>query len=134
MYVLLIFGQHSFSLAEACLSFRTIIICRFLLALRDIRYQDIDDKSEGNPVGSAQLRSRIVGSVGATLGTLNFANSEPDDEEEVETMYSNDPFATGLTAAGSASGSKHIGEGGNGEIDSETLGFSQEKKLPDTEV
>jgi hypothetical protein len=46
--------------------------------------------------------------MGASLGTLNFGDSEPDDEEEAETMYSNDPFAAGLMAIDPASASKRI--------------------------
>jgi len=112
--------------------FRTIIICRFLLALRDIHYQDIEDEHGGNPVGSMQFRSRIVGSMGATLGTLNFGNSEPDDEEEAETIYSNDPFTAGMMAAEALSGSKHIDEEKEGEI--EALEVSQKKGLSDAQA
>jgi hypothetical protein len=122
VYVLLFLShRYPLSFANAGLSFRTIIICRFLLALRDIRYQDIEDEPEaggGGPVGSTQLRSRIVGSMGAPLGALDFGHSgSDDDEEEAEAMYSNDPFAAGfkLMATEAVSGSKNVGEGTEGD-------------------
>lgn len=110
MCVLLFLDRCSF-FAKASFSFRTIIICRFLLALRDIYYpENAEDKAEGNSVGSMHFRSRIVGSMGATLGTLNFGDVELNHEEEdnIETMYSSDPFAAALMDTARSSDGKHI--------------------------
>ena len=48
--------------------------------------------------------------MGATLGTLNFGDVELNHEEEdnIETMYSSDPFAAALMDTARSSDGKHI--------------------------
>ena len=72
--------------------------------------------------------------MGAPLGTLDFGHPGSDDDEEAETVYSNDPFVAGfkLMATEAASGGKHIEEGTEEEI--EVLEVLPKKELPDAQV
>ncbi|KAJ7135690.1 hypothetical protein C8R44DRAFT_768862 [Mycena epipterygia] len=91
------------------LSFRTIIICRFLLMLRAV-YYDEGVETDGSGDGqSLHFASRVIGSMGAPVDATRFDDDSDIDDEAV--VYSGDPFATGLlmmsdTRAGSTRNGK----------------------------
>ncbi|GLB37022.1 hypothetical protein LshimejAT787_0400730 [Lyophyllum shimeji] len=117
-------------------AFRTIIICRFLLSLRAIYYD------EGNEVdtqlGSLHFTSRIVGTLGTTV------NPDFDDDDDdlsgpgslgdlgEEIIFSKDPFATGLSllteGSSKASSSEQDVDKGNEEV--ELSVFTKERESP----
>lgn len=115
--------------------FRTIIICRFLLMLRAIYY---DEGNEVNPqLGSLHFASRVVGTLGTTVNP-DF-DDEDDDSSEVgstgeqgeKITYSKDPFATGLLVAEGSS--KASSSGRTGERESEEVEMSvytQDRESP----
>ncbi|KAJ6584026.1 hypothetical protein DFH09DRAFT_265449 [Mycena vulgaris] len=73
--------------------FRTIIICRFLLMLRAIYYDDLE--ADGTGIDhSLHFASRVIGSMGAPVDAARF--DEDSDFEDEDIVYSNDPLATGL--------------------------------------
>ncbi|KAJ6565010.1 hypothetical protein DFH09DRAFT_474885 [Mycena vulgaris] len=67
--------------------FRTIIICRFLLMLRAVYYDDLDAGGTGTE-HTLHFASRVIGSMGAPVDAAHF--------EDEDIVYSNDPLATGL--------------------------------------
>lgn len=107
-----------------------------MLALRAVYYYDSEGDRGDPQVGSLQFKSRVVGSLGATVES-NFSGhdgSELNEEGEAGVVYSKDPFATGLMATDSASGSKDVGKGKGVEM--KLLEYPQETMLsePDIEV
>jgi len=75
--------------------FRTIIICRFLLTLKTVYYDDVDH--EESQVGSLKFAARVVGSMGAPVDVdpIRFADgNEENDDDEI--IFSRDPFTTGM--------------------------------------
>ncbi|KAJ6613158.1 hypothetical protein B0H10DRAFT_2222472 [Mycena sp. CBHHK59/15] len=76
--------------------FRTIIICRFLLMLRAIYYDESREVPEtDDPLGSLHFASRAIGSMGAPVDASHF-EEDVDIEDDEEVIYSRDPLATGL--------------------------------------
>ncbi|KAJ7206847.1 hypothetical protein GGX14DRAFT_456935 [Mycena pura] len=84
--------------------FRTIIICRFLLMLREVYFDELE-----GPIGeggarttgmdnSIRFASRVVGTMGAPVDTSLFdgVGYEDTDEDERPTVYARDPLTTGL--------------------------------------
>ncbi|KAJ7135665.1 hypothetical protein C8R44DRAFT_768832 [Mycena epipterygia] len=91
--------------------FRTIIICRFLLMLRAIYYDEgaEADRSADVQLESLRFASRVIGSMGAPVDATRF--DEDSDIEDEDVVYSGDPLATGLrmmsdTRAGSTKNGK----------------------------
>ncbi|KAG6853063.1 hypothetical protein C0991_007133 [Blastosporella zonata] len=84
--------------------FRTIIICRFLLMLRTIYY---DDREEADThIGSLRFGSRVVGPLGTTIDPeLDFEDSFDDATEDSQAeddrgvVYSREPFFAGMEVA-----------------------------------
>jgi len=79
--------------------FRTIIICRFLLTLRAIYFDDLAGNGEDAPADSLRFASRVIGSMGATVDPMQFGDifeTDSLDQDEDIIMYSRDPLATGL--------------------------------------
>jgi hypothetical protein len=94
--------------------FRTIIICRFLLTLRSIYYDEGSDEADA-PDGSGSLRftSKIIGTMGAPVESQFESHSGPEPwEDDEHIVYSRDPLATGLLAVDSLSST--ISEKGKG--------------------
>ncbi|KAJ6565026.1 hypothetical protein DFH09DRAFT_475394 [Mycena vulgaris] len=73
--------------------FRTIIICRFLLMLRAVYYDDLEADGTGLD-HSLHFASRVIGSMGAPVDVARF--EEDSDFEDEDIVYSNDPLTTGL--------------------------------------
>ncbi|KAF7349449.1 hypothetical protein MSAN_01734900 [Mycena sanguinolenta] len=71
--------------------FRTMIICRFLLMLRAVFY--FTDHEEEGSDHSIHFASRIIGPLGAPVDATLFDETNEEDEESI---YAEDPFATGL--------------------------------------
>jgi len=74
--------------------FRTIIICRFLLMLRAVYY---DEGVDGDSVvidHSIQFASRVIGPLGAPVDASLF--DEGSDIEDEESVYAEDPLVAGL--------------------------------------
>ncbi|KAF8070104.1 hypothetical protein FPV67DRAFT_1754487 [Lyophyllum atratum] len=106
--------------------FRTIIICRFLLMLRAIYYDEGNEvKSQ---IGSLRFaRSRVVGTLGTTVDP-SLDDEDVDSqlrsyEDDEEIIYSKDPFATGLLLGADGS-SKASSSGQNVEKTSEEIELS----------
>ncbi|KAF7289795.1 hypothetical protein MIND_01353700 [Mycena indigotica] len=98
--------------------FRTIIICRFLLMLRGIYYDELDGKIDGEATHiaseqlvfarSRSLASRIIGTMGAPVDASRFdgVDYEQDDEydewlddqdeDSLAGVKAKDPLAAGL--------------------------------------
>ena len=80
-----------------------MVLSRFLLNLRGLYFSTSAD-SQTEPCGatlifrrlnlSAQLRSNIVGNLGATVG--GDAEETDAEHEEAEERYCNDPFMEGM--------------------------------------
>ncbi len=105
MYILLTFWH----------SFRTIVICRFLLTLRSIYQGEDEDDYEKSQIGTLRFGSRVLGNMGASIDTdpVRFADgssADYDDDEDDEIMIARDPLAAGLleSAVASGSGTKHV--------------------------
>ncbi|KAG6918292.1 hypothetical protein DXG01_015384 [Tephrocybe rancida] len=87
----------------------TIIICRFLLMLRAIYYND-DDNDTGTQVLSMRFASGVVGPLGTTVDPdsdddYNGNGDDEDDDDDDESIprgniegvvFSKDPFAAGM--------------------------------------
>ncbi|KAJ7053392.1 hypothetical protein C8F01DRAFT_1375270 [Mycena amicta] len=95
--------------------FRTIIICRFLLMLRGIYYDELEGKGEGAATTamdhtiafarSHSLASRVIGTMGAPLDASRFDGEDYEDDEWLADDSSadydaeahvKDPLAVGL--------------------------------------
>ncbi|RDB26732.1 hypothetical protein Hypma_005392 [Hypsizygus marmoreus] len=111
--------------------FRTIIICRFLLMLRAIYYDEGNEPK--SQLGSLHFASRVVGPLGTTVNP-DFDDEDDvqrqslDDGEQDEITYSKDPFAMGMMVAessskGSTSGSNLAKE----SEETESSGFSHDE-------
>ncbi|KAJ7842149.1 hypothetical protein B0H13DRAFT_1909955 [Mycena leptocephala] len=75
-------------------SFRTIIICRFLLMLRAVYYDEGAD-SDGTAMDqSIHFASRVIGPMGAPVDGSRF--DEDSDIEDEESVYAEDPLVAGL--------------------------------------
>ncbi|KAJ7751498.1 hypothetical protein DFH07DRAFT_960909 [Mycena maculata] len=73
--------------------FRTILICRFLLMLRAIYYDEDADAGNTDMDHSIQFASRVIGRMGAPVDTSRFDDNDFEDEDVV---YSQDPLRAGL--------------------------------------
>ncbi|PPQ75249.1 hypothetical protein CVT26_014814 [Gymnopilus dilepis] len=83
-------------------SFRTIIICRFLLMLRGIYYSNDADEAE-TPIGTLRFASKVIGPMGAPVDVSRFDSQEgPEPWEDEDIVYSRDPLATGMLEMDSA--------------------------------
>ncbi|KAJ7661142.1 hypothetical protein B0H17DRAFT_1337261 [Mycena rosella] len=74
--------------------FRTIIICRFLLMLRAIYFDDKGEPGDSALNHSIHFASRVIGSMGAPVDATRF--DEDSDVEDEDIVYSGDPLITGL--------------------------------------
>ncbi|KAJ6544493.1 hypothetical protein B0H19DRAFT_1267754 [Mycena capillaripes] len=74
--------------------FRTIIICRFLLMLRAV-YYDESANSDGMVIDQPiRFASRVIGPMGAPVDASRF--DEDSDIEDEESVYAEDPLVAGL--------------------------------------
>ncbi|KAJ7764026.1 hypothetical protein DFH07DRAFT_1017015 [Mycena maculata] len=73
--------------------FRTILICRFLLMLRAIFYDEDGNAGNTDMNHSIQFASRVIGRMGAPVDTTRF---DDDDVEDEDIVYSQDPLRAGL--------------------------------------
>ncbi|KAF8193222.1 hypothetical protein K438DRAFT_2017806 [Mycena galopus ATCC 62051] len=71
--------------------FRTIIICRFLLMLRAVYYDDDHGDDEEGPDQPIHFASRIIGPLGAPVDASLFDEEASEDEEFV---YAGDPLTS----------------------------------------
>ncbi|KAF7362638.1 hypothetical protein MVEN_00612900 [Mycena venus] len=74
--------------------FRTIIICRFLLMLRAVYYDDGADADSAVIDHSIHFASQVIGPLGAPVDATLF--DEGSDIEDEESVYAEDPFVAGL--------------------------------------
>ncbi|KAJ6571476.1 hypothetical protein B0H19DRAFT_1130071 [Mycena capillaripes] len=74
--------------------FRTIIICRFLLMLRAVYYDEGAD-TKGTAIGSLHFASQVIGPLGAPVDASSF-DEDNDFEDEESVVYAEDPLVAGL--------------------------------------
>ncbi|KAK7046509.1 hypothetical protein R3P38DRAFT_3257848 [Favolaschia claudopus] len=88
--------------------FRTIIICRFLLMLRAVYFDDEADSEK--TMRSIHFASRVIGPLGAPVDASLFDDSSDSmEEEEEQYFYAGDPLVAGLAMMAPSA------EVGNGE-------------------
>ncbi|KAJ7367377.1 hypothetical protein DFH08DRAFT_837340 [Mycena albidolilacea] len=73
--------------------FRTIIICRFLLMLRAV-YYDEGAETTGTAMDPIQFASRVIGPLGAPVDASLF--DEANELEDEVSVYADDPLLAGL--------------------------------------
>ncbi|KAJ7773877.1 hypothetical protein B0H16DRAFT_1510287, partial [Mycena metata] len=77
--------------------FRTIIICRFLLMLRAVYYEEAGTDHPNTTVDEPiHFASRVIGPLGAPVDASRF-DDDLDIEEDEGVVYTDDPLLTGLT-------------------------------------
>ncbi|KDR84644.1 hypothetical protein GALMADRAFT_262786 [Galerina marginata CBS 339.88] len=99
--------------------FRTIIICRFLLMLRGIYYDDEAGEADASaPAGSLRFASKVIGPMGAPVDSQfdDYSGPEPWEGDE-DIVYSPDPLATGMLAIASSSGQTSEKDQGSGSLE-----------------
>ncbi len=91
-----------------------------MLMLKAVYFAQEDEEHKTLESMRYVTRSRVAGSMGATLDTT--MNFDDDEEEEDEIVYASDPFAASMTvASGSASGS----EKGKGKESTSDVGLEE---------
>ncbi|KAG6918244.1 hypothetical protein DXG01_015618 [Tephrocybe rancida] len=85
------------------MSFRTIIICRFLLMLRAIYYNDAPDDEAETQVWSLRFASSVIGPLGTTIEPhANHDDAEAGLEGKASSsdavVFSRDPFFASMVA------------------------------------
>ncbi|KAJ6571463.1 hypothetical protein B0H19DRAFT_1130027 [Mycena capillaripes] len=75
--------------------FRTIIICRFLLMLRAV-YYDEGAETKSTATGTLHFASRVIGPLGAPVDVSTFDEDYTDFEDEESIVYAEDPLVAGL--------------------------------------
>ena len=91
---------HSFSkrLMGSYPRFRTIIICKFLLTLKTVYCDKVDEVCQ---VGSLKFAARVVGSMSAPVDVDSIRFTDGNDENaNKEIIFSRDPFTTGIMSRG----------------------------------